>query len=365
MIGIGCMSGTSLDGLDMACVAFTPQGAGYAWQVLAAETVPFDERWHSRLYNLPTQSAETYAKTNVYFGHWLGRTVKDFIAKHGLSPDFVASHGQTIFHQPDKNFTAQIGDGETMATYLPCRVVTNFRNKDVALGGQGAPLVPFGEMYLFPAHSLFLNLGGFANLTLSEGSAHDATYHDNAYTAFDVVPCNIVLNQLVREGFEGLSFDPDGQLAASGGVNGGLLYRLNGLPYFAQHPPKSLGWEWVQAHVLPLLTEDDSLSIPDILATYCEHVAIQVAVAASRGKQSHSNILLTGGGWHNAYLRARIAAHLAPAGISVAGVTSEIVDYKEAIIFAFLGLRVLEGLPNVLPSVTGAREAAIGGSIHW
>ena len=352
-LGIGLMSGTSMDGLDIACCRFEENEDHYGFELVASQQVDFPEIWKSRLLNLPAQTAEVYAKTHVYFGHWLGQTVREFIHQHQLKPDFVAAHGQTIFHQPEKNFTAQIGDGETLASYLECPIVSNFRNKDVALGGQGAPLVPLGEKYLFPHQRLFLNLGGFSNLTYET-------------LAFDISPCNIVLNALAGriDHDPPLAYDPEGAIAASGTSDTALLRALNQLPYFQKKPPKSLGWEWVEAQVLPLLAATDR-PVADLLHTYCLHIAAQIGIAADHVTASGQEILITGGGRHNRFLMQQIAQQLAARNIGIdTQATPSLIDYKEAIIFAFLGLRVLTGKTTALHTVTGAPFDNLSGAVH-
>jgi anhydro-N-acetylmuramic acid kinase len=351
-LGIGAMSGTSLDGLDLVACTFTQHEDGsYAFTLDQSAQVPLGP-WHSRLLHLPEQSAEVYAKTHVYFGHWLGKQFKAFIEQHDLQPDFVAMHGQTIFHQPQHSFTAQVGDGETAVSYLACPLVSNFRNKDVALGGEGAPLIPIGERYLFPEYELFLNLGGFCNLTFR-------------HRALDVGPCNIVLNHLWQFFFPEAqtAYDPDGALARSGQVDEALLAQLDALPYYPQRPPKSLGWEWVRDEFLPQLNGSE-LEAPDLLRTVVEHVARQIGLALTRLKAGGHKLLITGGGRHHGFLMERLTAQLAPLDIELAEADPAWVDYKEAIVFAFLGLRLLQGQPTTLASATGARQDVVSGSIH-
>ena len=349
-MGIGLMSGTSLDGIDLAACTFEEGPDGWRFHLDVAETVPYDEKWYARLRCLDEQDAVAYAKTHVYFGHHLGRVVADFIARHGLQPEFVASHGQTIFHQPGKNFTAQIGDGETMASYLPCPLVTNFRNKDVAMGGQGAPLVPFGERLLFPGHRLFLNLGGIANLSFGD-------------LAFDVCPCNMALNWLALQADEPQPYDADGRIARAGKSNPELMAALEALDYYTQRPPKSLGMEWYSHHMLPLLSNAE-ISVPDRMATMVIHIARQVAAAAKQVGAQGQPILITGGGAHNTTLMAVLDIILGRVEIHPVAISKEVIDYKEALIFAFLGLQTLLGRPNALASVTGAKMDVCGGSIH-
>ena len=348
--GIGLMSGTSLDGIDLAYCEFWEGEHGWRFELLGAETIGYDEQWYARLRCLDEQDALAFARTHVYYGHLLGRTLRSFIDRNELKPDFVASHGQTIFHQPDKNFTAQIGDGETIVSYLPCPLVTNFRNKDVAMGGQGAPLVPFGERHLFPDRQLFLNLGGIANLSF-------------AGQAFDVVPCNMGLNWLAHLLDPAQVLDVDGAAARSGQMDYGLYDALENLPFYQQTGPRSLGTEWFTAEILPLLTGSES-PVEDKLKTFVLHIVSRITVALRDLHARNLPIVVTGGGAHNRYLIEELQKSLAGLGIKLDSLPDAVVDFKEAIIFAFLGLQTLLGRPNALATVTGAKLDVCGGSIH-
>jgi anhydro-N-acetylmuramic acid kinase len=350
---IGAMSGTSLDGLDLALVQFEVENDSYQWELTGHAFFPYDEKWKGRLQYLPQQSAEVYAKTHVYLGHWYGEKIREFVKGLSTKPDLLGIHGQTIFHQPDKNFTSQIGDGETIASYLDFPVVCNFRNKDVALGGQGAPLVPLGEKYLFPEHQLFLNLGGFANVSYKG-------------LAFDTCSCNGVLNHIWNALFpdDPKGYDKNGSFAAGGEIDQKLLEKLNQLPYYQQKAPKSLGWEWVEAKLLPTFSNQE-VNGQNLLATLVEHTAIQVAKGVELLQAKNQKMMVTGGGKHHSFLMDRLQHHLNPFEISIDHeIGDDWVDYKEAIIFAFLGLRLLEGKPTSLASVTGASTDVVGGSIH-
>jgi anhydro-N-acetylmuramic acid kinase len=348
--GIGLMSGTSLDGIDLAYCEFWEADGRWRFELLTAETLPYDEQWYARLRCLDEQDARTYARTHVYYGHLLGRSLRDFIARNELKPAFVASHGQTIFHMPEKTFTAQIGDGETIAAYLGCPLVTNFRNKDVAMGGQGAPLVPFGERHLFPDRKLFLNLGGIANLSHGD-------------RAFDVVPCNMALNWLAAQLAPGQAYDADGAAARSGQMDYALYDALENLGYYAQTGPKSLGTEWFAAHVLPLLAQGEA-PLEDRLKTFVMHVVSRITVALRDLGARGMPLVVTGGGAHNGYLMEELQRSLAGLGITLDKLSRQVIDFKEAVVFAFLGLETLLGQPNILSSVTGAKVDVCGGSIH-
>ncbi|MCI4667090.1 MAG: anhydro-N-acetylmuramic acid kinase [Bacteroidia bacterium] len=353
-LGIGSMSGTSMDGLDLAYVKFEVDGEYYHWELLNAAEIPFDEKWRSRLLHLAEQSAEVYAKTHVYLGHWYGEQLKEFINNYDLKPDFAAVHGQTIFHQPRKNFTAQIGDGETVASYLNCPVVSNFRNKDVALGGQGAPLVPLGEKYLFPDHELFLNLGGISNLTYGK-------------LAYDISPCNGILNYIYEQVHPEaeIKYDANGEAAARGQVSEALKNSLDQLPYYHAEGPKSLGWEWVVQEVMPVMSRFE-LPYEDLLRTLVEHIAYQIGNAIRKQvEEGPEKMMVTGGGRHHTLLMDRIEHYLQGSGVVISNDFPESwIDYKEAIIFAFLGLRTLLGESTSLSTVTGASQNVLGGSIH-
>ena len=344
------MSGTSLDGIDLAYCEFSENEGQWRFDLLAAETIPYDEQWYARLLHLDTQDGITFAKTNIYLGHQFGRVLRDFIGRNELKPDFVGSHGHTIFHQPEKNFTVQIGDGETIAAYLPCPLVCNFRNKDVAMGGQGAPLVPFGEKHLFADEKLFLNLGGISNLSF-EGKA------------FDVSPCNMALNWLAANLEPSLSFDPNGENARSGKMNYDLYEALEALPYYSKTGPKSLGVEWFNAEVLPLIANPE-IPVEDRLRTFVLHIVSRLTSAFRELGANNQQLVVSGGGAHNTFLVEELQKSIAPLGISFKQIDRGVIDFKEAIIFAFLGLQTMLGRPNILASVTGAKLDLCGGSIH-
>ncbi len=241
-LGVGVMSGSSTDGLDVCCVEFTGDDDNDIWsyRIIKSQVFPYNPEWRSKLINAPKGSAYDVSKLHVEFGHYIGKTVRTFVEENHLAAvQFVASHGHTVFHQPDHQFTFQIGDGETIASHVNAVVVTNFRNKDVALGGQGAPLVPVGEQHLFGEYNLFLNLGGMVNITI-DGKA------------FDVTPCNLILNYLATKHDSSLEFDPNGEIAHAGTVIKDILREVNSLPYFKKRAPKSIGKEWFEENLLPI-----------------------------------------------------------------------------------------------------------------
>lgn len=345
---ISLMSGTSLDGLDIAFTSITEGGRRF--ELLAAETVPYPEEWVSRLSNLERASALEYALADVELGHYFGKCINAFRERHPGEVDLVASHGHTIFHQPEKGLTTQIGQGPAIAAETSLPVAYDFRTLDVALGGQGAPLVPIGDELLFVAYGACLNLGGFSNISFNH------TADPERRTAFDVSPCNMALNHLAR--LMGAPFDKGGAMAASGKVNGELLAVLNGLDYYHRQPPKSLGKEWFVSQFLPLVS-----SVPPVeaIATVTEHVAYQISRALPERHTGKSVLLVTGGGARNGYLLSRLQHYASGWDIEVP--SEQILEYKEAIIFALLGYLRYEGKPNCLQSVTGARYGSVGGAI--
>lgn len=345
---IGLMSGTSLDGLDIAYCSFEQIGSEWSYSIITAETLPYSAEWNSRLSGVENADALEFVRTDIEYGHLLGRLTREFIARHNIQPDFIASHGQTIFHQPENGITSQIGRGSCIAAETGLPVVSDFRSLDVALGGQGAPLVPIGDLLLFGQSAFCLNIGGFANIS------HQS--YDRRI-AYDIAPANIILNYLSEK--KGMPFDKNGDLARSGVVDPVLLEQLNSLSYYQKEAPKSLGKEWVLSNIHPLLSASGR-SVEDQLATFCEHIAIQIGKSASGS--GDDQVLITGGGAHNGYLTDRISNHLEPQMLIPDKLT---IDFKEALIFAFLGLLRWLHEANCLSSVTGARYDSSGGAIYY
>jgi anhydro-N-acetylmuramic acid kinase len=346
---IGLMSGTSLDGLDIAFCRFTVDKTNWSFEIIEAETKSYSPEWKDRLLSLEKADAVTFQQAHHDYGCYLGRQVSDFIVRHGINADFVSSHGHTIFHQPVNRFTVQIGAGSAIAAAARMPVVCDFRTLDVALGGQGAPLVPIGDKLLFHEYEYCLNLGGFANVSYE---------HSGKRIAYDICPVNIVMNAITEK--LGKAYDDKGLIARSGMISKYLLNELNQLPYFRQpaEGPKSLGKEWVLGNVDPLfdLYEVES---NDLLSTFCEHVAIQVA-RSLESKQT-GKLLITGGGVYNDFLIERIRA-LVPLEIVIPD--KRIIEFKEALIFGFLGVLRMRNEVNCLRSVTGAKENSSGGAIY-
>ena len=341
---IGLMSGTSLDGLDIVYVKF--QKSDYAnFEILLAETISYSDIWKKRLQNaINLDKNGTYVLHNEY-GVFLGIKTKEFISKNTIQKvDFIAAHGHTVFHQPENGFTLQVGDGEEILKATNFTVVADFRIQDVQLGGQGAPLVPIGDRLLFSGYQACVNLGGFANISYERNDLR---------IAFDICPVNIVMNYYSNK--MGLEYDDKGALASKGTIHQGLLKELNSLTFYSKKPPKSLGLEWVQQYVFPLV-DKYKLDSHNILRTFLEHVAHQI----SQIIQPFDTILFTGGGVYNDFLIKRIE-DIGKNNIIIPA--DDIINYKEALIFALLGLLKLQGQVNCLSSVTGAQKNHSSGKI--
>ena len=346
---IGVMSGTSLDGVDLCYVQFDSSNH-YRFDILKASTIAYSETWINKLKKAFTSDNEAIQLLDNEFGDYLGELINIFIVNNAIDQiDFVASHGHTIFHKPEKGITLQIGNGQIISNRTGLNVVCDFRTQDVQNGGQGAPLVPIGDHLLFSKYDYCINLGGFANISFEE---------DQQRVAFDVCPVNIVMNHFMNQ--LGLSYDDRGQLASKGELHDELLSHLNNLEFYNLPYPKSLGWEWVLENVFPLI-DNYNLATEDILRTYVEHIAFQLAkIITPDGNQKEAKILVTGGGTFNTFLIRRIEFFIHQ---KIVLPNNELIDYKEALIFAFLGLLKLQGENNVLSSVTGANKDHSSGLI--
>lgn len=344
---IGLMSGTSLDGLDIAYCRFIYNNGNWDYSILDAETISYSGEWTTLLSGLHRATAAEFSSADHRYGHLAGRLVRDFMNKKGIHPDFVASHGHTVFHQPAKGYTAQIGNGAAIRSEINIPVICDFRSGDVAKGGQGAPLVPAGDRLLFAGYDYCLNLGGFANISYEQ---------DGNRIAFDICPVNIVLNSLAMK--TGRPFDMDGRLAASGKVSMPLLEKLNSLPFYKKTGPRSLGKEWVEETISPLLC-GTGISTEDILSTFCTHIAQQIS--RHTGTETAKKVLVTGGGANNIHLVSQLKAEVRPQIIIPDTLT---VNFKEALIFAFLGVLRWRGETNCLRTVTGAKTDTSSGAIY-
>ena len=342
------MSGTSLDGVDLAHINFTIQGEVWNFQIYEAETVSYSKNWVEKLKDAVQFSPDKLAKLDQDYTILLAEIIKSFIRKNAIENlDAVCSHGHTILHQPQNGITLQIGNLPEISSLINQTVVCDFRVQDVNLGGQGAPLVPIGDEILFAMYDYCLNLGGFSNVSFVENDKR---------IAFDISPVNTVLNTYAQ--YFNLEYDDKGALAKSGKLNQNLFEELNSLPYYQLQYPKSLGYEFVKEIVLPII---NNYPIPtvDKMHTFTMHIAYQIAYAL---KVKKSSLLITGGGAYNDFLIKQIRLLLP--NIEVVIPNKKILEFKEALIFALLGVLKLRGQINVLSSVTGAQRDHSTGQIY-
>ena len=332
---IGLMSGTSLDGLDICHVEFS-KSENWNFEILAAETISYEENWKLKLQNTPQLSAEDLLALDKEFGFFLGEKTQEFILKQNISElDVIASHGHTVFHQPHRKFTLQIGDGRAIKIITNKTVVYDFRSQDVLMGGNGAPLVPIGDELLFSEFDACLNLGGFSNISLKKNEER---------IAFDISPVNVVLNFFAEK--LGKNYDENGDFAKNGNIILAILEQLNALDFYKKQHPKSLGIEFVNAEIFPLLKAETP---ENVLATFTEHIAIQISKVFNENQLK--KVLVTGGGAFNAYLIEKLNEKTTSEIIIP---DEKIINFKEALIFALMGILRLNNEVNVLCSATGS-----------
>lgn len=337
---IGLMSGTSLDGVDVVYVEIGHNNGVFDFKLLNTATIAYPKNIEKQLRGAFTASKTEIEDLNIFYGAYLGEVVNNFIQKNRIiNVDFVASHGHTIFHKPAEAYTLQIGDGQTLSNTTGLKVICDFRTQDVALGGQGAPLVPIGDKLLFADYDFCLNLGGFANISFQK---------NNDRIAFDICPANIVLNYYAQK--LGFDFDSAGKIAYSGNVNEKLLEELNSISFYKQSFPKSLGFEFVETTIFPII-EKYQLPEKDVLRTFVAHIVQQISNCVDN--HAASKILITGGGTFNTFLINELKK---TTNCVIVIPSKEIIDYKEALIFALLGVLRVENQVNCLSSVTGATK---------
>jgi len=335
------MSGTSLDGVDLVYVKFKEchfHGKNITFDIIYSKTITYSSKWITSLKEAFYYNKEQLKELNIKYGSYLSELILDFMENNKIDIiDFIASHGHTIHHKPEEKYTLQIGNGQTIANKTKQKTICDFRTQDVALGGQGAPLVPIGDKLLFSEYDYCLNLGGFANISFDKNEER---------IAFDICPVNIVLNHYANK--LGFPFDDAGKIASTGKVNSKLFNELNDLIFYKEEKPKSLGFEFVTEIIFPLINTYN-LSEKDVLSTFVEHVAFQIA----KKIKSDGKLLITGGGTFNEFLISRINYYVKNEIIIP---NKTIIDFKEALIFAFLGLLKNENKINCLKSVTGASK---------
>lgn len=346
-IVMGMMSGTSLDGVDIALCSFSKSKLEWKYDLQFAKTYSYNARWKKSLIYADKIASDELVKLDREYGSFLGRLVNETIREFGICPDLIASHGHTIFHNPKQGYSLQIGHGANIAGNTGVNVISDFRSADIALGGQGAPLVPVGDKLLYGGYQSCLNLGGFSNISFDS---------EEQRIAFDICPVNIVLNYISAK--LGLDFDNEGSIGRKGKPVELLLQKLNALDYYNEEPPKSLGKEWLDKNFIPLLDADNSI-LEDKLSTIYKHIAFQIATVIR--KYNLKNVFITGGGAHNSFLIQLLQENLQTRIIIP---DKKTIDYKEAIVFAFLGLLRIQNEVNCYASVTGAQNNSICGTVY-
>ncbi len=350
---IGIMSGSSMDGIDLALCNIAEHDGKYTYSVEVAHTYDYDDKWRVRLSQLRKADALAYAKTDVFYGHYLGQLVNDFMIQYQVRADLVASHGHTVFHYPNELITRQVGDGASLSAICGLPVVSDFRSMDVAKGGEGAPLVAIGDELLFPEYDFCLNIGGFANISGKVGEYR---------VAFDVSPANILLNRVARD--LNLNYDKDGEIASKGAINYPLLAQLNDIDFYKLPFPKSLNRDWINEELWHLVKEGERLSSEDKMKTFVDHIGTQIGKSISylsRNEAAGKKVLVTGGGAFNLTLMDYIRTHSEAEFIIP---DEKLVKYKEALIFALMGVLRVENNVNIKKTFTGANSDSVSGSLN-
>jgi anhydro-N-acetylmuramic acid kinase len=342
---IGVMSGTSLDGMDLCYASFLYQNK-WTFEIISTATIPYSKAWKEKLQSAHQISDEDLLLLDIEYSTYTRKCITDFIARNNIQNlDLIASHGHTVFHEPEKGITFQLGNLMNYDDAMEVPFVCDFRVQDVQLGGQGAPLVPIGDRLLFNEYTHCINIGGFANISFEE---------EDLRKAYDISPANKVLNFYAEK--LGFDFDKGGAIAKKNEVHAPLVEALNQVPFYTKTAPKSLGIEWLEASFYPVV-EGFAISTEEKMASLTAHIAQQIANCIP----DEASVLITGGGAFNTHLVESIKRE-SNANINIP--TLEIVNYKEALIFAFLGLLRIHNQVNVLSSVTGASKDHSSGSIY-
>jgi Predicted molecular chaperone distantly related to HSP70-fold metalloproteases len=359
VIVLGCISGSSLDGLDIAiCRLGGDRITDISWEVLAHKTVPFSPTLETQLSQAADCDARTLLQIEVSFTRFCAEQIKAFIAQKEISPDYIAAHGHTVYHAPDKGYSLQIGQGALLAALTGVPSIVDFRSGDVALGGEGAPLAPIVEQILLDGHDFYLNLGGIANI-----SAHYASLD---VISMDVCPCNQVLNHLANQ--LGHKYDNDGAIARRGIADKGLIKRWQSIEYFSADPPKSMDNTWVKEIFIRELNHY-ALSTEDALASAVSFISNQIALDLRKIAQlpigsDDRTMLISGGGAFNGFLIESLSAALEDDSIALVRPNDDIINYKEAILMALMGYLRIAKLPSTLPTVTGAALPLSAGAVY-
>lgn len=354
---VALMSGSSLDGLDIAYMEIIQENTSINWNLIVAELSPYTAIWKDRLFSLPKESALTYVMTKADYSVLIADTVKKFILSNKLSPDIISWHGHTIYHRPLDFLSEQIGEGGIMASITGVKTVTDFRINDIALGGQGTPIAPIVEEYFFQNYDYCLNLGGIANISIRT---------ENKIAAYDICPANQLLNYLCIP-FQ-KEYDENGNLARKGNCDPGLLSLLGEEEYYSLSFPKSLDNNWIREVYFPIL-DKCSISNEDKLATVVRFICDMIIkdlieLQKTWFNKDNTKLLVTGGGSHNLYLIELLKLELSVINIELIVPSKNIIDYKETILMGLMGYLRIQEKSNVLSSVTGATKDSIGGAVY-
>ncbi len=349
---IGLMSGTSLDGLDIAYCHFERKNDAWSFSIEKTESIDYTPEFKEKLKNTVHLEASKLLAFHNEYGSWLGGKVKDFVEKNNIEVDFIASHGHTVFHQPEIGLTYQIGSGQHLANASGQKVICDFRTNDMALGGQGAPLVPIGDQLLFGEYDFCLNLGGISNISFENTGKR---------IAYDISPVNMLLNHICKK--IDLDYDKGGIIASTGVINQDVLNHLNTLEYYKLPYPKSLGYEWFTKSVEPIINNSED-SAQNLLHTSAHHIATQIAVVIQNTQKKNAQVLVTGGGAKNDFLIETLQDKVKDVAQIIIPV-AEIIDFKEAMIFAFMGVLRDQNEINCIKSVTGAQKDSSSGVTYF
>lgn len=353
-IGLGLMSGSSLDGLDLCLVSLDYHDQNWLFQILTSDCIVYDTAWTERLKNAHSLDARSLYALNISYAKETARLVSSFLADHKIDSknvDFVTSHGHTVFHQPQLGYTLQIGDGATLAAALQIDVISDLRAKDISYGGQGAPIVPIADLLLFAEYEACLNIGGIANISFKQ---------DPSIIAYDICFANQALNYLSQKVQK--SYDDKGSIARSGSLISSLQQELLSLDFHQKKYPKSLANEWIREQVLPILESyhQQGAALPDLMHTSVDVIA--ELITREMNLHAHTGkMMIAGGGAYNDFLIEQIRAKTS---WHVILPSHDIIQYKEALAMAFIGYLRIHEQPNVLASVTGASTDTSSGIWH-
>ena len=342
---IGIMSGTSCDGLDIAHCLFYKKNNYWIFELINCIDIPYPKQIKDRLLNCSHLDALSLKILDLDLGEFFKNEISKFIQSSESKFDLISSHGHTVFHDPKKKLTYQIGNPFIIYSSIRIPVVFNFRELDVIMSGEGAPLVPYGDKKLFNEFDYCINIGGILNIS---------KLYEKKLIGYDICPGNIILNKFSRKLRK--EYDIDGRLSSSGNFNSTLFKVLNEIDYYKGEIPKSLDISYIEKIYYPLFTDIDP---KDILHTYVNHIAYQINNAIQKKK---SRVLLTGGGAFNAHILKKISYYNKHDHKFIVP-NKDIIIFKEAIIFAFLGFLKLLKKKNISKSVTGSNFSSSSGLI--